>query len=283
MVPTVVRPRTQSGHTPERPPAWKHRGLRRGVYLAITVVLVVVLFNSREGLARFGSTFLDRQILAESLPPILEGFWMNVRLFMVAEALVLVWGLVVALARSAPGPEAAPLRWLAIGYLDLFRGLPALVTIYLIGFGLPLTGLPVFRNLSLFSLGVLALTLIYGAYVAEVYRAGIESVHWSQTAAARSLGLSHRQTMRFVVIPQAVRRIIPPLLNDFICLQKDTTLVSLIGVLEGFNRARIFSGNRFNLSPVVGLGLCFVIITIPMARLTDRLIEADQRKMRAAG
>lgn len=282
MVPTVVRPRTQPHPTGDRPPN-KHPRLRKLLFLALLIGLVAILASASEGLAQFGSTFLDREILAESLPSILDGFWMNVRLFMVAEVLVLIWGLVVALARSAPGPEAAPLRWLAIGYLDLFRGLPALVTIYLIGFGLPLTGLPVFRNLSLFSLGVLALTLIYGAYVAEVYRAGIDSVHWSQSAASRSLGLSHRQTMRFVVIPQAVRRIIPPLLNDFICLQKDTTLVSLIGVLEGFNRARIFSGNRFNLSPVVGLGLCFVIITIPMARLTDHLIERDQRRMRASG
>ena len=281
MVPTVTRPPTQPRPTGDRP-ATKRSKVRTLLFVALFVVAVAIFAGSSEGLVRFGRTFLDRQILAESLPSILEGFWMNVRLFMVAEVLVLIWGLVVALGRSAPGPEAAPVRWLAIAYLDLFRGLPALVTIYLIGFGLPLTGLPVFRDLSLFSLGVLALTLIYGAYVAEVYRAGIDSVHWSQSAAARSLGLSHRQTMRFVVIPQAVRRIIPPLLNDFICLQKDTTLVSLIGVLEGFNRARIFSGNRFNLSPVVGLGLCFVIITIPMARLTDHLIELDQRRMRAS-
>lgn len=282
MVPTVVRPIPQDGPV-RRPPPPKRRGPRRALLLLAAVGLVVVLARSSEGLVQFGRTFLDRDILAESLPSILDGFWLNVKLFMVAEVLVLIWGLVVALARSTPGPEAAPLRWLAIAYLDLFRGLPALVTIYLIGFGLPLTGLPVFRNLSLFNLGVLALTLIYGAYVAEVYRAGIDSVHWSQSAASRSLGLSHRQTMRFVVIPQAVRRIIPPLLNDFICLQKDTTLVSLIGILEGFNRARIFSGNRFNLSPVVGLGLCFVVITIPMARLTDHLIERDQRRMRASG
>jgi polar amino acid transport system permease protein len=282
MVPTVTRPETLApggnGRPPRKPPR-----LSRLLLLAIVLGLVFVLATSSEGLARFGRTFLNPGLLLESLPSILDGFWTNVALFMVAEVLVLIWGLVVALARSAPGPEAAPLRWLAIGYLDLFRGLPALVTVYLIGFGLPLTGLPIFRNLSLFSLGVLALTLIYGAYVAEVYRAGIDSVHWSQSAASRSLGLSHPQTMRFVVLPQAVRRIIPPLLNDFICLQKDTTLVSLIGVLEGFNRARIFSGNRFNLSPVVGLGLCFVLITIPMARLTDHLIERDQRRMRAAG
>ncbi len=249
-----------------------------GVLLGLVVVVTVA---NREGLGRFGNTFLNPRFLSDSLPSVLEGFWQNVVLFTIAEALTLVWGLLVALARLTPGRSAAPVRWLAVAYVDLFRGLPALVTIYLVGFGLPLTGLPFFSGLSVFQLGILALTLIYGAYVAEVYRSGIDSVHWSQAAAARSLGLNHRQTMRFVVVPQAIRRVIPPLLNDFICLQKDTTLLSAIGLLEGFNRARIYSGNRFNLSPVVGLGICFVLITIPMARLTDYLIERDQRRMRA--
>jgi len=128
---------------------------------------------------------------------------------------------------------------------------------------------------------VLAITLVYGAYVAEVYRAGIESVHWSQPAAARGLGLSQGQALRFVVIPQAVRRVIPPLMNDFIGLQKDTALINVLGVLEGFNRARIYAGNNFNLSSVVGLGFCFVVVTIPMTRLTDYLIKRDQRRLQA--
>jgi polar amino acid transport system permease protein len=281
MVQSPVRPSWRRSWIEARTPARRSR-LRAALGLAIGLALVWMVATSWNGLSQFGSTFLDWHFLTDSLPSILTGFWLNVKLFMVAEALVLVWGLVVALARSSPGRAAAPLRWLSIVYLDLFRGLPALVTIYLVGFGLPLTGLPLFRNLSIFSLGALALTLIYGAYVAEVYRAGIESVHWSQPAAARSLGLTRSQTMRFVVVPQAVRRVIPPLLNDFICLQKDTTLVSAIGLLEGFNRARIYAGNRFNLSPVVGLGLCFVVITIPMARLTDYLVERDQRRMRAS-
>ena len=135
----------------------------------------------------------------------------------------------------------------------------------------------------MFQLGVIALTLVYGAYVAEVFRSGIETVHWSQTAAARSLGLEHGQTMRYVVVPQAVRRVVPPLLNDFIGLQKDTALISVIGALEGFNEAKIYAGNHFNLSSVVGLGICFVVITIPMTRFTDFLVERDQRRMRANG
>jgi polar amino acid transport system permease protein len=255
---------------------------RAGVGLGAVVLLALLLYASRDGLAKVRATFFNGHFLADSFPTVIRGFWLNVKLFVVSEVLVLVWGLVVAIARSLPGRPAAPIRWLAIAYIDLFRGLPALVTIYLVGFGLPLAGLPVVRSLTLFQLGVLALTLVYGAYVAEVYRAGIESVHWSQAAAARSLGMSHGQAMRFVVVPQAVRRVIPPLLNDFIGLQKDTALVSVIGVLEGFNRARIYAGNRFNLSSVVGLGLCFVVITIPMARFTDYLLRRDQAR-RLAG
>jgi len=186
------------------------------------------------------------------------------------------------------------LRWLAIIYVDVFRGLPAIVTIYLVVFGLPLTDLPIISDIEnvdfvvwgiqidqLFILGVIALTLVYGAYVAEVYRSGIESVHWSQSAAARGLGLSEGQTLRHVVMPQAVRRVIPPLMNDFIGLQKDTALLNVAGVLEGFNVARIYAGNNFNLSSVMGLGICFLVITIPMTRLTDYLVKRDQNRMQA--
>jgi polar amino acid transport system permease protein len=254
---------------------------RIGLALGVVTVALLGLYLARNGLRDIRDTFFDWEHLRESFPSVRKGFWLNIKLFVVAEVLVLVWGLIVVLARLAPGPAAAPLRWLAIVYIDVFRGLPALVTIYLVGFGLPLTGISFFEDLELFWLGVLALTLVYGAYVAEVYRAGIESVHWSQAAAARSLGLSYGQTMRFVVMPQAVRRVVPPLLNDFIGLQKDTALINVLGVLEGFNRARIYAGNNFNLSSVVGLGICFVVITVPMTRLTDYLIKRDQRRIQA--
>jgi polar amino acid transport system permease protein len=153
----------------------------------------------------------------------------------------------------------------------------------MIGFGIPIAGVPWIGDWSLFQLAVLALTILYGAYVAEVYRAGIQSVHWSQTAAARSLGLSQGRTMRFVVLPQAIRRVIPPLLNDFIGLQKDTAFIGVIGVLDGFRRAQIYAGTHFNLTSFTGLALCYVVITIPMTRLTDRLLERDQRRMAARG
>ncbi len=222
--------------------------------------------------------FFDAEVFRESLPIVFRGFLTNISLMIVAEIAVLIWALILALMRGLSGPAAAPLRWFAIGYIDFFRGLPALVAIFLVGFGLPQTGLPPFDALSLFELAAVALTLVYGAYVAEVYRAGIESIHPSQVAASRSLGLSSAKTMRFVVLPQAVRRVIPPLLNDFIGLQKDTSLVGVIGVLEGLRRAQIFAGSVFNATPYVVLALYFVIITIPLARFTDYLIRRDQRR-----
>ena len=176
-----------------------------------------------------------------------------------------------------------PLRWLTVGYIDLFRAIPGLLVIYMVGFGIPIAQVPWLSNWSLYQLAVLALTLVYGAYVAEVYRAGIESIHWSQTAASRSLGLSQGKTMRFVVLPQAVRRVIPPLMNDFIGLQKDTALIGVIGVLDGFRRAQIYAGQNFNLSSFTVLALCYVVITFPMTRFTDRLLRRDQERLRVGG
>lgn len=259
------------------------------------LVAVLAIWSAWSGLQDVGDTFFSWQNITESFPEVVRGFWLNIQIFVIAEVLVLVWGLIVATTRRAPGRAAAPLRWFAVAYVDVFRGLPAIVTIYLVGFGLPLTSLPVVSNPDLSidigpfhldqlaCLGILALTLVYGAYVAEVYRSGIESVHWSQDAAARGLGLSRGQSLRFVVVPQAVRRVIPPLMNDFIGLQKDTALLNVLGVLEGFNVARIYAGNSFNLSSVTGLGICFLVITIPMTRLADFLVARDQKRLQAAG
>jgi polar amino acid transport system permease protein len=230
----------------------------------------------------------------------------NFFIFCVAEVLVLVWGLVVALARLVPGKAGKPIRALSILYCDVFRGLPAVVTLYLIGFGIPTSGLPelivphilgLFMDLSTLSPAdyktatripvswwcILALTLTYGAYVAEVYRAGIESIHQSQIMAARSLGLTYLQTMRFVVVPQAVRRIVAPLLNDFIGLQKDTALVQVVGVIDAFNQSRIIAANAFNLSAVTVVAILFVLITIPQARIVDKIVERDNARLRAGG
>jgi polar amino acid transport system permease protein len=226
-------------------------------------------------------TFLNGHVLRISLPDVLRGMWLNVRMFVLAEVLVLPWAFVVAAARMLPGRGAGPVRWLAVAYVDLFRGMPAVIVIYLIAFGLPIAGLPILGSMTGFDLCTLALVLVYGAYVSEVFRAGLQSVHWSQTAAARSLGLSHTQSLRFVVAPQAIRRIIPPLLNDFIGLQKDTSLVSFVGLLDAFNQSRIIASNSFNLSAVTGVGLMFVLITIPMARVVDALSTRDARRIQA--
>jgi polar amino acid transport system permease protein len=243
------------------------------------LTLLMILFLIANDLA-VSRTFFFLPQIADSFLLILKAFWINVYIFMIAEVLVLLWGLVVAIARLAPGAAGRPLRLIATFYVDVFRALPAIVNIYLIGFGIPLTGLPILKDLSQESFAILALTLTSGAYVAEVYRAGIEGIHWSQTAAARSLGLSHMQTLRFVIVPQGVRQIIPPLLNNFIALQKDTALVNVIGTIDAFNQSIIIASNHFNLSAVTTVAILFVFITIPQARFVDRMIERDRRRTR---
>jgi len=249
---------------------------------ALVLILTIALFIIANKVS-VGLTFFKLSLIWDSRGLVLNAFWTNIYIFVIAEILVLIWGLVVAIARLLPGEAGRPIRMIATAYTDVFRGLPAIITIYLVGFGLPLTGLPIIRDFPPEWYAILALTMTYGAYVAEVYRAGIDSIHWSQTAAARSLGLSFGQTLRHVVVPQAVRRIIPPLLNDFISLQKDTALVNVIGTIDAFNQAKIIASNHFNLSSVTTVAFLFVFITIPQTRLVDRLIERDQRRMRAGG
>src|SRR5512133_3608048 len=203
-------------------------------------------------------------------------------MMVVAEALVLVLALGVAIVRGLPGRGAAPLRGLAIVYTDVFRGTPLILVAFLIGFGLPGLELGVVSTQSNFVYGVLALTLVYTAYVTEVYRAGIESVHPSQRMAARSLGLSYWQAMRYVVIPQAVRRVIPPLLNDFVGLQKDTALVTVLGVAEAAQQAQNYSQTYFNFTSYVVAAVFFIFLTIPLARFTDHLIARRELRERAA-
>jgi polar amino acid transport system permease protein len=249
-------------------------------YAATQILLLLAIeFLIANNLA-VSRTFFYLPLIESSFSLILRAFWTNVYIFMISEVLVLVWGLVVALARLAPGSAGRPLRLIATFYVDVFRGLPAIINIYLIGFGIPLTGLPIVKEFSQQSFAILALVLTNGAYVAEVYRSGIESIHWSQTAAARSLGLSHMQTLRYVIIPQGVRLIIPPLLNNFIGLQKDTALVNVIGTIDAFNQSIIVASNNFNLSAVTAVAALFIAITIPQARLVDRMIERDRRRMR---
>jgi polar amino acid transport system permease protein len=203
----------------------------------------------------------------------------NIKIFLIAEVFILVIGLSIAILRSLPGPVFFPVRLLMIVYTDFFRGVPTILVIYLFGFGVPalaISGVP----RSEFVWGIVALTLVYSAYVSEVYRAGIESVHPSQEAAARSLGLSKTKAMRFVVLPQAVRRVVPPLLNDFIGLQKDTALVALIGPVEAFRQSQIEVAANFDYTPYFATALLFVALTIPMARFTDWLVARERRRRR---
>jgi len=252
--------------------------------LAIAAVSTIVVFGllalvvvNSPGWTRFQEKFLDATIFWESLPKLIEKFWVNVRLFLIAEALILAFGLLLAFLRSLPGPVATPLRIIATVYVDVFRALPGVLVILVLGLGIPALRIPGVPSDEFFW-AVVALTLVYSAYVSEVYRAGINSIHPSQSAAARSLGLSQLQTMRYVVIPQAVRRVIPPLLNDFIGLQKDTVLVSFIGVVEVFRQTQILVAARFNFTPYLATALIFLVVTIPLARFTDWLIAREQRR-----
>jgi polar amino acid transport system permease protein len=247
------------------------------VSTVVFIVLVMSVVTNSPGWPRVRETFFNGEQFAEALPHVLRGFWLNIKIFLIAEPLILVVGLLVALARGVTTPAFFPVRALATLYTDVFRGVPTILVIYLTGFGLPalrLQGIPS----DLVTLGVIALTLSYGAYVAEVFRAGIESVHPSQVAAARSLGLSHIKAMRFVVLPQATRRVVPPLLNDFVSLQKDTALVSTIGPLEALRQAQIHAQSDFNYTAYLVSALLFILLTIPLARLTDHLAARARRR-----
>jgi polar amino acid transport system permease protein len=259
-----------------------------GVLIATVSTILVIGFvvyialHSAHWL-EFKQAFFNPQILGDSFPGILRAFLRNIKYFLICEPLILALALLLAVMRSLPGPVFFPLRALATVYVDVFRGIPTILVIYLLGFGVPALQIPGLPTSAIpWALG--GLVLSYSAYVAEVYRAGIESVHASQTAAARSLGLSRWQTLRFVIVPQAVRRVVPPLLNDFIALQKDTALVAVVAGTppEAFLQSQIDQAATFNFTPVVGAAICFLAITLPLTRFTDWLV-ARQRKRRQAG
>ena len=253
--------------------AYRQSRARRSTLIALlsTVVFAAVLLfavTSSPGWPRVRDSFFNLRVGWDSLPALLEGLWLNVRVLVVCQVLILVFGLGLAAVRTLRGPVWFPLRALATGYVDLFRGLPLLICLYLVGFGLPglrLSGIPTNPVL----LGGLALVLIYSAYVAEVFRAGIESVHPSQLAAAKSLGLNYRRTMRLVVLPQATRRVLPALLNDFVALQKDCGLISVLGAVDAVRAAQIQAATTYNFTPYVVAGLLFVALAVPSARLAD--------------
>lgn len=262
--------------------AWRRRrALRRGsLAVASTVVvlgLVAWVVVSSPGWERVKTTYFGWEDAKDTFPSIASAFWLNIRLFLLVEVLVLVVAIAVAVIRVVPSPAMAPVKVLAIIYTDVFRGTPTLLVVLLVGFGVPalqLTGAPT----SLFWLGTIALTLSYGAYVAEVVRAGIMSVHPTQWASGRALGLSYGATLRHVVLPQAIRRVMPPLLNDFVSLQKDTALLSVIGLVEALRQAQVYSQRDFNFTSLVVAAVLFIAATIGLARLTDYLTIRSIRR-----
>jgi len=269
----------------ERAAYRRRQALRRGSIATVSTVLVLALLVVATVTSpvwdRVKAAYFDWGYARDVFPGLAEAFWLNIKIFVVAEILILIVALAVAVIRVVPSPAMAPLKLLAIVYTDVFRGTPTILVIFLVGFGIPalqLQGTPQ----SLFWLGVIALTLSYGAYVAEVLRAGIDSIHPSQWASARSLGLTYAQTLRHVVLPQAVRRVIPPLLNDFVSLQKDTALVSIIGVVEILRQAQIDSSRDFNFTPYVVAALFFIALTVPLARLGDWLTMRQVRREQGA-
>jgi polar amino acid transport system permease protein len=262
--------------------AYRRSRARRStlVALASTVVFaaaVVAGVVTAPGWPRVQDTFLDVRVGWDSLPAVAAGLWLNVRVLVVAEFGVLALGLLIAVLRTLRGPVFFPLRALATGYVDLFRGVPLLIALYLIGFGLPALRLQGVPN-DTAVLGTITLILIYSAYVAEVFRAGIESVHPSQRAAARSLGLSYRQSMRLVILPQAVRRVLPPLLNDFVALQKDVGLISVLGAVDAIRAAQIASARTFDFTPYVVAALLFVLLAVPTGRIADAVAARASRR-----
>ena len=261
---------------------YRQRRARRSTLVALASTLTCAVavgwgLALSPGWPRVRQTFFDPAVAWASLPTVLEGLWLNVRVLVVAEFGILVLGLGIAFLRTLRGPVFFPLRALATGYVDLFRGIPLLIALYLIGFGLPalrLQGVPT----DVAVLGTIALILVYSAYVAEVFRAGLEAVHPSQRAAARSLGLTHRQLLRLVVLPQAVRRVLPPLLNDFVALQKDCGLISVLGAVDAIRAAQIGVARSFNFTPYVVAGLLFVLLAVPTGRVADALAARLDRR-----
>jgi polar amino acid transport system permease protein len=259
----------------------------RGVTIAVVSTVVVfgllafAILNS-SGWPQIKEAFFDPTVFRESLGKIIEKFTRNVFIFLVAEVFVLILAMILAVMRSLRGPAFTPLRILAAAYTDLFRAVPTILVIFLLGFGAPALQIKGVPHSDIFW-AIVALVLVYSAYVAEVYRAGIQSVHPSQVASARALGLTRGKTMRFVVVPQAVQRVLPPLLNDFIGLQKDSALVGILGYTEALRQAQIISAANFDFTPYVALALVYIVITIPEARFVDWLVARDQRRLQAVG
>ena len=243
-------------------------GLVAGTSTTLLLAVVTVLIVTSPGWPRVKETFFNWDKAVDAFPAVLEGLWLNIRIMLICGVIIAALALTLAVMRTIRTPVAFPLRLLATAFVDLFRGLPLLLVIFLLGLGAPALRLSGVPNSALFW-GCSALVLCYSAYVAEVIRAGIESVHPSQRAAARSLGLTYYQTLRRVVIPQAIRRVMPALMNDLVSLQKDSGLIAVLGVIDAIRAAQIETARDFNFTPYVVAGFLFICLTIPMARFTD--------------
>jgi polar amino acid transport system permease protein len=276
----------------ERAAARRARALRGGAIAAVSTVVVLgalaALILTSPGWPVVRESFFDPTEFSETFPDIAKAFWLDVRVFLIVEVVVLVLGLVVALLRTVRAPALFPLRVLAVVYTDVFRGIPVILFVYMVGFGVPALALGEDEDGSRpldwlptdpVVLGGFALALCYGAYVAEVYRAGIRSIHPGQRDAALAVGLTEGQALRHVIVPQAVRRVGPPLLNDFIALQKDVALIAIIGVTgEAFRTAQIEAANRFDYTPLVAAALLYLCVTIPLARVLDHWGYAERAR-----
>jgi polar amino acid transport system permease protein len=272
------------------PPARKKASLRDRLLPAVTSLASVVVFfgvlayvvTSAEQWPRIKRQFFSLDAMIEAFPAVLRGFWINIQVWLIALVAIAIWAMVLALVRSLQGPWFAPLRVFSIVYIDVFRGLPALLLVLLFGFGIPALNLPGLPSSGLFW-GTVAMILCYAAYAAEVYRAGIEAVHDGQHMAAKSLGLTQWQAMRYTILPQAIRNVLPALLNLTVALQKDVALLSVIGVRDAVREAQIYTAQTFNYSSLIAAAVLFMVATVPMARLTDYVARRDRgRRLQGA-
>ena len=262
--------------------AFERRQKRRSVLIALTstvivIGLVVALVPQTPGWYKVKRSFFNGEVLSETFSGLLSAFVKDIQIFLWCAPCILIWGMTLAVCRSVRTPALFPLRLFAAAYTDIFRGIPVILTILLIGFGIPGLGMDRPWN-SPYLWGSVALILAYSSYVSEVFRAGIESIHESQRAGARSLGLSSSQTLRHIIIPQAIRRVIPPLMNDFVSLQKDVALISLIGPIEILRQAGIDKSKYANFTPYVGAAIIFLLLTIPETRFVDHLMSRERRR-----
>lgn len=270
-----MTPPIPSGHSPSALEldrrAFRARQSQRSVLVAVAstiafAVIVWVTVIATPGWTAVQQAFFNPAIALESLPRVWEGFLVNLQVLALSLVTVSIFALLIAVLRTLPGPVFLPLRAIAAAYTDIFRGLPFIIVLYVVGFGIPtLTN----TRIPLILLGTLAVTLTYSAYVAEVIRAGIEAVHPSQRLAARALGLGYTQTLRRVVLPQALRKITPPLMNDFVAMQKDVGLISILGIADAVLAAKIEASQTYNFTPYLVAGILFVLLAIPTIRLTD--------------